>query len=84
MKKNDLRKINNEFKTLIKSNTLKLYIKKENISGSYSSLINLSKGLYTTFIDNSSILDNIQLNQLFEYKKINISKFFEYRNYISC
>ena len=71
MKKNDLRKINNEFKTLIKSNTLKLYIKKENISGSYSSLINLSKGLYTTFIDNSSILDNIQLNQLFEYKKNN-------------
>jgi hypothetical protein len=25
MNKNDLRKINNEFKTLIKSNTLKLY-----------------------------------------------------------
>jgi lipopolysaccharide biosynthesis glycosyltransferase len=71
MNKNDLRKINNEFKTLIKSNTLKLYIKKENISDSYSSLINLSKGLYTVFIDNSSILDNIQLNQLFEYKKNN-------------
>ena len=68
----EAKNFNNQFKNLINDKTIKLYIKKENISQSYSSLINLAKGLYTVFIDELSKLDNIKIQYLFESKNFSV------------
>ena len=63
----------NKFKRFIKDNTIKIYIKEENKSksySSYSSLINLSKGSYTIFIEKLILLNNLSIHDLSESKKL--------------
>ena len=69
MEKYKYKTINDQLKRFIKDKTIKLYIKEENISQSYSSLINLSKGAYTIFIDKLSLLYNLSIHNLYELKK---------------
>ena len=78
MVKNEYKNLYRQFKRLIKDSTIKIYVKSENISDSYSTLINLSRGLYTIFINNTSIFDKIKLHNLFEDKK---NKFDNILNY---
>ena len=78
IKKNEYKNLYRQFKELLKDNTIKLYVKSENISGLYSSCINLSKGVYTIFINDSYILNKINLQNLYQYKLTKVDNIFNY------
>ena len=68
MKRNEYKNIYKQFKELIQDNTIKIYVKSDKINETYISLINSSEGLYTIFINDSSILNKIELQKIYEYK----------------
>ena len=49
----------NQFKKIKQKDVLKIYKQKNNIKEDYYNLINLSKGLYTMFINNFTLLNDI-------------------------
>ena len=65
----------NQFKKIKQKDVLKIYKQKNNIKEDYYNLINLSKGLYTMFINNYTILNDISINQILNYTKNNIKNY---------
>ena len=73
--KRDLNISTKELKKLIKNNILNIYTKKSNIKEDYSNLINLIKGFYTIFINNTNLLKKIQIQQILRYSRNEINKY---------
>ena len=75
VKRNSFFYSNKDIKKLKKEGILKIYEQKRNIKEDFYNLINLSKGLYTIFINSTNLLKNLSMNEIFNYSKNNINNY---------
>ena len=76
MKKSDYNIIRNKLIELIDNNVVQIYNEDGNMKNTYTNLINLIKGEYTIFINNLSLLNNIQIEKFYNYTKNKIDYYF--------
>ena len=76
---------NKELHSYINHGMLKIEKKTNNIKDCFANLINLSKGIYTVFINNLSSINFINIQQLFNYTKNNVNNYISFKisNYSS-
>ena len=75
--------VKREINKLVKEKSLIIFEKDKNIKYIGSNLINSIKGLYTIFINDSYIINNLRLEHLFKYTKGKIDNYFD-MSFINC